>query len=126
MKIRPIIPDSLGYFQQVHEKKGDGSAGHQQRDPSQEQSPHSSQEETPIQVTDEKITEAIESFQTDSQAKNLGISVQGVGQGPGLRIMLKDQKGKVLRQISAEEFLKLRESVQTTAAARGKILDQKM
>lgn len=79
-----------------------------------------------IEVTEEKVAQAIEGFQSDAQAKNNGLSAQKEGSGPGLKIVLKDAKGNILRSLSGEEFLKLRESLSGDQVQPGKILDQKL
>ena len=73
----------------------------------------------------EKVSRAIDSFHTDTTTIANGLRASLEGEGPGLKIVLKDVNGAVVRHFSGEEFLKLR------AAAggphlRGKILDQKL
>jgi hypothetical protein len=78
-----------------------------------------------IEVTDKTITEAIEVFQHDSQAKQQGIAAEVQGQGPGLKVILKDVTGSIIRKFTGEEFLRMRKSVQDGRIS-GKILDQKV
>ena len=47
------------------------------------------------------------------------------GRGPGLKVILKDSQGGIVRQLSGEEFLRLRQGSSTEPRMRGKILDQK-
>lgn len=79
-----------------------------------------------IQVTEGKVAEAIGAFGRDEQAQIQGISAATVGSGPGLRVILKDGTGVVIRQFTGEEFLKLREAVSKDRRANGKIIDQKL
>ena len=74
---------------------------------------------------EEQMNEAVEAFQKDPQAQASGLSATKVGSGPGLKVVLKDGSGAVVRQISGEEFLRLREALTTDKRSRGKILDQK-
>jgi len=72
-----------------------------------------------------KVNEAVESFQADILAQSNGLSASVIGNGPGLRVVLKDGSGAVVRQLSGAEFLKLRESGSKEDRTPGKILDQK-
>lgn len=78
-----------------------------------------------LEVTDERVQSAIANFQKDENMAAAGLSVVAEGRLPGLKIYLKDVSGNTVRQFSAEEFLKLRDSSSQDHRARGKILDQK-
>ena len=61
-------------------------------------------------------------------AKDDGIAAHGLkpevqGNGPGLRVTLKDGRGAVVRQFTGEEFLRLRDAA---TGSRGKLLDKKL
>ena len=79
-----------------------------------------------MEVTDETVAHAIDAFQADAQTQSSGITADQFGEGPGLKVVFKDAKGQVLKQLSGEEFLKLREKVSSELKAPGKILDQKV
>ena len=72
------------------------------------------------------MSAAIEVFSEDKQAQESGLMVTMEGQGPGLRVLLKDGSGAVIRQMTGDEFVKLRETVSKDPHSRGKILDQKL
>jgi uncharacterized FlaG/YvyC family protein len=74
-----------------------------------------------IEVTDERLDQAVEAFQKDAQAKQQGIEVE---RAPGLNIVLKDISGSVIRQFTGEEFLRLRDAIRDGRTS-GKILDKK-
>ena len=82
-----------------------------------------------IDVTNNKVLDAIEGFKRDIDADQNGLNAVPQGHGPGLRVLLKDGKGTVIRQWTGEEFLKLREAAgqsQEKEPGSGKILDQKL
>lgn len=89
-----------------------------------EQQRHSDKEDSKEQeqATPEEVQKAIERFASDGDTIAQGLTAQSEGTGPGLRVLLKDQNGSLIRQLSGEEFLKLRNTV---TQKRGKILDQK-
>ncbi len=104
--------------------QGDGGSERNSYDPNQTRKDDS--EEKNGQPAPEKIEAAIESFRTDIDAQANGLSASVEGTGPGLRIVLKDVNGGVVRQFTGEEFIKLRNAVGRDFHARGKILDQKL
>lgn len=77
----------------------------------------------------EKIEKALEWFAKDAQAQANGLTADKDGRGPGLRVILKDSGGKVIRSLTPGEFLKLQESQTNptveTVRMSGKILDRK-
>ncbi|MGZ3687615.1 MAG: hypothetical protein ACXWP5_13225 [Bdellovibrionota bacterium] len=121
MKISPLT-GAVNYLNLVREKADHG--GHHQQNPQQKQ--QNTQGEAEEEATPEKIQKAVESFQADSQSQASGLQADVVNNGPGLTVVLKDSSGKVLRQFSGDEFVKLRESTAADARGRGKILDQKL
>jgi hypothetical protein len=76
------------------------------------------------QPKEEEVLAAVETFGTDPLHHENGITASSEGNGPGLRVILKDAGGGVLRNVSGEEFLKLREAVKSGRKS-GRILDQK-
>ncbi len=81
-------------------------------------------EEVPFEASLEEVNAAIETFTGDETNHSHGITAETTGNGPGLKVVLKDAAGGVLRAVSGEEFLKLREAV-TAGRKSGRILDQK-
>ncbi|MBS1962780.1 MAG: hypothetical protein JST04_11220 [Bdellovibrionales bacterium] len=71
-----------------------------------------------------KVNSAVEAFGADTGVAANGLSAEVVGQGPGLRVTLKDGRGAVVRQFTGEEFVRLREAAAGTN--RGKLLDKKL
>jgi hypothetical protein len=123
MKVAPTA-DFVRYVNQVQEKRD--SEGGQQNSGRDQQGNQKNREENPeiFEVTDEKVGLAIQSFQHDAQALANGLTAQLQGAGPGLKVILKDGAGGVLRHFTGEEFLRLREAVANGKS--GKILDQKI
>jgi len=127
MKIVPKIPN-LDILTHKVEEKGDSGYGQSQKKQHQqnkEKNDDSSQDKPPVEVPFKEVQEAIDQFSKDQLTKNIGISAHSHGQGPGLKVLLKDSNGEVIRQMSGQEFIKLRESVKEKKKT-GKILDQKM
>lgn len=124
MKVGPT--DTIRYLNQVHEKRDTGDNGQKSGQQHSQQDARNPDENSEVfEVSDEKVGAAIESFRTDAQAQANGLKAQVEGQGPGLKITLKDGSGAVVRQFTGEEFIKLREAA-STGRSRGKILDQKV
>lgn len=111
---------------QLREKR-DGSRQQQGGQTGQEKKQQDSgEQELSSDEMKEKLTSAVESFSSDAQAKANGLSASlAENAGPGLKIVLKDISGNVVRQFTGEEFLKLRGTSAGTFPKRGKILDQK-
>ena len=104
--------------QQSTDKQGGAGSNAYERQKKKEK------EEDEIEVTDETVQNAVEAFSFDEMTKSHGITANAEGHGPGLKVVLKDASGGVLRSVSGEEFLKLREAVKLGKPS-GKILDQK-
>ncbi len=126
MKINPAASD-LTYTQRVDEKEDTSDKDFSQHMRDQEQK-KKKKDPAEIVVTDEKVKIAIEGFKKEIHAEQNGLIAIPEGQGPGLRVYLKDGSGAVIRQWTGEEFLKLREAANTKTEEpnRGKILDQKL
>jgi hypothetical protein len=127
VKITSLL-GTIGYTYKVREKQdGDSSSSFQQHlDQEQSKKDDDSNPDQEDPSNPEKLDQAIEAFQTDSQAQANGLSATRVGTGPGLKIVLKDEAGSVVRQFTGEEFLKLRQAASNDGKARGKLLDQKL
>ncbi|MEK6704970.1 MAG: hypothetical protein AABZ06_04210 [Bdellovibrionota bacterium] len=112
----------------VHEESGNHKRNkheeNSQKDSKDQETPQ--QNEQVFHVSEEKVGQAIESFQSDSQAKANGLNANVVGYGPGLKVLLKDNQGAIVRELTGEEFVKLRETTSRDGRTRGKILDKKL
>lgn len=129
MKILPF-PQIAAIQNRVKEREGDkqGGAGQnsyesfskERRDSKSEE-----EEEKVVVVTDENVNRAIDALNHDASATQNGLHAEQAGNGPGLRVVLKDASGGVLRNVSGEEFLKLREAI-GQAKRPGKLIDRKV
>ena len=109
-------------FARVNEKSNDKQGGAGQN--AYERQQKKDQDEKEFEATIEEVKAAIETYTGDEANLAHGITAQSEGTGPGLRVLLKDPAGGVLRSVSGEEFLKLREAV-TAGRKSGRLLDQK-
>jgi hypothetical protein len=127
MKIIPF-PQISVISNRVKERDGDkqeGAGQNSYESMSQEQRNTKSEDAEPvIEVTDESINQAIEALNHDVSASQNGLHAEPSGSGPGLRVVLKDASGGVLRNVSGEEFLKLREAIGQNKRP-GKLIDHK-
>lgn len=74
-----------------------------------------------------ELQKAVQKFEADEQTQACGLHAFVEGAGPGLRVVLKDVNGSVIRQFTGEEFLKIRQGTNPKDThGRGKILDQKL
>lgn len=122
------LTEALRYISQVREKP-DGGSSHQReqgRRDKREEHDRREGEAAPHDVTASEVETALHAFAVDSQAQANGLTAVTSGTGPGLRVVLKDGTGAVVRQFTGEEFLRLREAVTKDHRTRGKILDQKL
>ena len=115
-------PAITAILNRVTDKNGDkqGGAGSNAFDQQQKKK----EEEKEFKVTEEAVNEAIDAFAVDQYNLSQGITASSEGNGPGLKVVLKDGAGGVWRSVSGEEFLKLREAV-VSGKRSGRILDQK-
>lgn len=118
MRIRAIADNQYASTPaRVNEKRDSAEFQEQlKRETAQEQKEESSEEQKR-----EELHEAVEAFGADEQTRQNGIHAETHFSGPGLRVVLKDGSGAIIRQMSGDEFLKLREAI----AGRGKLLDRK-
>lgn len=109
-------------FNRVANKTGDkqGGAGSNAYEGQQKKK----EEEKEFEASLEAVEAAVETFDTDEMNRTNGISASTEGTGPGLKVVLKDSTGGILRSISGEEFLRLKEAV-NSGRRSGRILDQK-
>jgi len=123
MKIRPVT-DTFQPFQRVSDKPDTGNGSERQSHDDKGRNPK--KEEVEVEPGFEEVSKALESFTLDQQAKESGLSVSMDGKGPGLKVILKDGSGAVIRQLTGEEFVKLRDSVVKDQKSPGKLIDQKL
>lgn len=97
----------------------------QQQEQKKEDSKQEKQHPTDPEAFEAKVNSAIYSFGLDLQAQNQGLKVEKEGHGLGLKVVLKDGMGAVVRQLSGEEFLELRQATSPEARSRGRLLDRK-
>lgn len=72
----------------------------------------------------EQVGSAVDALSQDLANAAIGLNATMEGQGPGLRVTLKDGRGAIVRQFTGEEFIRLREAAQ--GASRGRLLDKKL
>lgn len=121
------ISDYLSSATQVNRKE-DGAHARQEKRQGKDQS-SSEKDEAPekFEVSEAKVDEAIQQLQADIDSHSTHLQVDVEGQGPGMKVLLKDKTGATIRQYSGEEFLKLRETAAASGAVnRGKLLDRKL
>ncbi len=80
----------------------------------------------PLTANDEKVEEALKTFQNELHVSSQELQASLTSSELGLKVVLKDGSGAIVRQFSGEEFLKMREAAQKLSSNRGKILDQKL
>lgn len=130
MKIHSISGTSGYSAVAVREKKDGGGLG-AQGGHSDHHSDSSSGSDTADQEPEEfpgpdEIHLAVEGFKADAQALQNGLCANLEGRGPGLRVILTDKSGNVIRRLSGDEFVKLRDASLPEAPTCGKILDRKL
>jgi hypothetical protein len=113
--------------------QGDGGSGQQQYDPNQSRKDNAEgegqakgQPKSSEDFDQQKVKDAVAAFHTDVQTQAHGLTAVVEGQGPGLKIAVKDVSGVTLRLFSSDEFLRMRGVASQGARPRGKILDQKL
>lgn len=122
MKINP--PTEAVRFHNMVQERREGQSGRHPQDQRKEEG--SAEPQTEEAASDDKVGAALQAFACDSQTKAAGLSAAITGKGPGLRVVLTDVSGNVIRQFTGEEFLRLRQTASPSLPARGKILDQKL
>jgi hypothetical protein len=115
------IPQSFGRITEAgNDKQGGAGSNAYERQKKKDQDGDKKEFEASL----EAVEAAVESFSGDESTQSSGISAQTEGQGPGLKVVLKDSTGGILRSVSGEEFLRLREAAYQGRKS-GRILDQK-
>ena len=75
--------------------------------------------------SDADVQAAASAFSQEPTQRAQGLTAQAEGRGPGLRVVLKDGTGAVVRQFTGQEFLELRQAASQDFRGRGKLLDKK-
>ncbi len=130
MKIGPLLgnvifPNFGGKSAVARESARSEKDGENGRDQYSRQQKQEGDEESSPEEKKHKMEQALQSFKDDPQTQANGISAETEGNGPGLKVVVKDSSGSVIRHFTGEEFLKLREAVSQDKKGRGRILDQK-
>ncbi len=123
MKISTYPSNAVKMFERVNGQNADKHGGSGSNPHDQNKKEQEPKEE--FLVTVENVQKAIEDFSSNEINHSHGISASQEGTGPGLKVTLKDASGGVLRSVSGEEFLKLREAIHSGVKS-GRILDQKV
>lgn len=118
------FPQVSAVGSRVKERDGDkqegaGKNAYQQNKKDQQKEDNQPSE---FQVQVEDVQNAIEALNHTEVETGVHATVEG--DGPGLKVKLTDGAGGVLRTVSGEEFLKLREAI-SGGKVPGKILDKK-
>jgi hypothetical protein len=125
MKINSLT-SAAGYPITVREKRDGSFAKHFSEGGANSEEERRNKERSKELPDKKEIDEAIDAFQTDPQTQENGLKASLSGNGPGLKVVLKDGQGSIVRQFTGEEFLRLRQSVSKDDRICGKILDQKL
>jgi len=123
MKVNTYSNNVVQMFDRLKAKSADKDGGSGSNAHDQNKKENDNKEE--FEVTMESVQKAIDDFTSNEMNLTHGISASQDGSGPGLKVTLKDSSGGVLRSVSGEEFLKLREAIHSGAKS-GRILDQKV
>ncbi len=128
MKIRSA--DATPYLQtRVTDKRDAGTSdqGHRHGFDSKK-NPHSDAENATekFEVSEDEVQSTLDAFGKNEQIATQGLHAETQGSGPGLRVILKDGEGRFVRQMTGDEFVKLKENLTDTQGRPGKILDQKL
>ncbi|MBU6375819.1 MAG: hypothetical protein KGQ59_07480 [Bdellovibrionales bacterium] len=120
---RELIPVARPLKPQTEGGDGYGAAGYEQQN---QKSDQDSEQKEPEGMTPEQervaIEKAVAEFEKESQSQQHGLHASII---PGLRVVLTDVNGTVIRQLAPQDFLKLRQGVAGDSRGRGKLLDQK-
>ncbi len=126
MKIQSLTR-LVGYSGAVREKteersfqQGNSNSEHPKKDR------ESAEGEDRQEASAETVGQAVEAFRADVNTQANGLNVSMEGAGPGLKVLLKDKSGGLVRSFTGEEFLRLREETSRDGRICGKILDQKL
>jgi len=124
VKINPLV-EATRFINRVQKRQDDN--GKKDKNQQEGQSfKENLEKENQVQVDSEEVKQAIEEFARDPMAKRNGFVARAENTKVGLKIVLKDGTGKVIRQFTGQEFLEMRDAVKRDGEGSGKILDQKL
>ncbi|MBI3534324.1 MAG: hypothetical protein HY072_02385 [Deltaproteobacteria bacterium] len=128
MKINPFtgVPER---FYQVTRKQDleDGQSGKSEEHGKKHESKQNNEEEKNNITADPlQLENALQSFKDELRIQSKELEASLISSQLGLKVVLKDGTGAIVRQFSGEEFLKLREAATLDTRSRGKILDKKL
>jgi hypothetical protein len=124
MKILPLIRSatSVESPRKKQDGGGDGREAYQRQKKTEKDHP---QERDPEQF-ERALSDAREEMERESSAVIPGLKTEVQGEGPGLRVVLKNADGSVIGQYSGEDFLELRSRVKDVTLKSGRLLDRKV
>ncbi|MBI4925645.1 MAG: hypothetical protein HY843_06945 [Bdellovibrio sp.] len=129
MKINPFtgVPER---FYQVTRKQDleDGQSGKSEEQEKKQESKQNNKEAEKNNIIADplQLENAIQSFKDELRIQSKELEASLTSSQLGLKVVLKDGTGTIVRQFSGEEFLKLREAATLDTKSRGKILDKKL
>ncbi len=110
---------------------GHGAAGYEQQDKKNSdgnQPEHEGAQQAAVLTPEQErqaVERAVTEFETEAQSQQHGLKASISGNTPGLRVVLSDVNGNIIRQFEGQEFVRLRSSGTRDTRGRGKLLDQK-
>lgn len=126
MKIQSLF-NNVGYSSQVREKKDDSSSRQNQSGSQNSNHQQNSKDRDRTDSPDPQlVSDAVGAFQADLQAQANGLSATLENEGPGLKVILTDKAGGIVRRLTGEEFLRLRDAASPESKTSGKLLDRKL
>jgi hypothetical protein len=125
------IAEAVPFLNRVREKADSGDhPGGEQRQSQKDARDEQADAQSGRREFDEKLVgAAVEAFRSDTHARAQGLQADVNGSGPGLRVVLRDGNGAVVRQFTGEEFVQLRQAASSSGGDlrhRGKLLDRKL
>jgi hypothetical protein len=108
----------------VTDKEGQSNQEENRKD-GQKQGEDKDADQKPAPADRHSVTKAIADLQTSDKFAQTGMRVEMLETKAGLEVRLTHADGKLIKNMSAEDFIKLRDSSVGDQKPRGKILDQK-
>ncbi|MBC7690412.1 MAG: hypothetical protein H7222_01475 [Methylotenera sp.] len=122
MKVIPLTAAIHSFTRTTKDRDPGGGAYEQQK----KKKPEDEKEEEQKKADPFEVAAAAASFGQDAQSQANGLNAEVENTRLGLKVVLKDGRGAVVKQMSGEEFLKLRQETSQDGRVRGKLLDQKV
>ncbi len=121
-RIGKIFGQPLG-TQSVNRKAGDRPESGSRQGSGDQQNSERNKDET---ATIEEVTVAVASESAELLAAGQDLRVEMTQSSAGPRVRITDIAGQLIREMSGEEFLKLRKKSHGDFRVRGRLLDQKL